>query len=900
MLLRLANVLLTAVVARILSPHDFGVFAVALTAYVIVSSIAELGVSSCLIRADLDIDSLAPTVATIAFLSSAILAGAMVAFARPIAAALGSAAAVGPIRAMSVAVLCTGVFAVPYSQMVRDFRQDKIFLANAISFVPSTVLLIVLAKSGSGAMAFAWSRVAGQFVLGSVLIATAPRHYRPGLTRSALSVIFRFGIPLAGANFINYVLLNVDYAFVGHLMGAAALGVYMLAFTAASWPYGVLGSVINGVSMPAFSRVKQDPALLKNAMATALRAVSLVVMPMCAITMALARPIVLTLYGAKWAASANVLVVLSLYGAASIVCLLFANMLTSLGRTKFLLLLQLIWIGALVPAMALGVRADGIVGAAYAHVAVIVPIVLPSYLLALKRVTGVRLTALARAALPALLASAAAALAAHGAAAQFSRPLVQLAAGLAAGGLVYVICAGRQAIATLGRGRAAQRALDLYSAVGRLVGLPGDSGGKHAARYARGPAYGSILADAARLGADHGLDLTSRTNLGYAPRQADWLTNAVALNERTLADRERTLGPDHPHTLASRANLAYAYSQAGRLAKAIPLYERSFADLKWLLGADHPRTLRSGHHLAAAYREAGRLAEAIPLYERTLARCTRVLGDDHALTRTVRSNLGVTRELAEPSDIRVADGHPAGRPIRVADGHPAGRPIRVASTPSRHQGRRPIILVVLAVATLTVAGLVILRTGTGLWHTGASGQPPAESLPLAQPAHRTTGHRHTRASPPPPAARVLVPVSAAAFGPGGVGSGDNPQLASMAIDASTATAWTTAWYRTAQFGNLKAGTGLLIDMSHRVRITSVRVSLGSARGAELQVLTGNAPVLAMLHLKAAAGDAGGTLRLTLARPERARYLLVWITSLPPNSSGSFQASIYNIRLKGTR
>ena len=200
LLLRLANVLLTAVIAHILSPHDFGVFAVALTAYVIVSSIGELGVSSCLIRADLDIDSLAPTVATISVLSSAILAGAMAAFASPIAAALGSAAAAGPIRVMSLAVLFVGVFAVPNSQMVRDFKQDKIFLANAIAFVPSTVLLIILAKSGSGAMAFAWSRVAGQVVMGCVLIAVAPRHYRPGLTRSALSVVFRFGMPLAGAN----------------------------------------------------------------------------------------------------------------------------------------------------------------------------------------------------------------------------------------------------------------------------------------------------------------------------------------------------------------------------------------------------------------------------------------------------------------------------------------------------------------------------------------------------------------------------------------------------------------------------------------------------------------------------------------------------------------------------
>src|SRR5262252_2073277 len=61
LLLRLTNIFVTAVVAHILSPHDFGVFAVALTVYAIVSSFGELGVSSCLFRADLDLDSLAPT-----------------------------------------------------------------------------------------------------------------------------------------------------------------------------------------------------------------------------------------------------------------------------------------------------------------------------------------------------------------------------------------------------------------------------------------------------------------------------------------------------------------------------------------------------------------------------------------------------------------------------------------------------------------------------------------------------------------------------------------------------------------------------------------------------------------------------------------------------------------------
>jgi PST family polysaccharide transporter len=646
-LLRVANVLLTAVIAHILSPHDFGVFAVALTAYTIVSSIGELGVSACLMRADLDIDSLAPTATTVSVFSCTILAVAMSAFAGPIAAALGSAAAVGPVRVMSFAVLLMGVFAVPNNQMMRDFKQDKVFLANVIGFVPSTVLLIVLAESGGGAMAFAWSMVVRQFIIGCVLIAAAPRYYWPGFARSALLTMFRLGIPLAGANFVNYILLNVDYAFVGHLLGATALGVYMLAFTVASWPYGLLGSVINNLSTPAFSRVKHDPDLLRNALATSLRGVSLIVLPMCGMTIALAHPIVQTMYGSKWAAAANVLVVLSFYGAVSMVCLLFANILNSFGRTGLLFILQLIWIGTLVPAMTLGVHRDGIVGAAYAHVAVIVPIVLPSYALALKRTTNVRLIALGKAALPALLASSAAAIAARGAASQFGSPLAQLVVGLMAGGTIYTICVGKQVLAVLGRGQDVERVLKFYGIAARLfngiaarlVGLSTDGRARHSARYLRGQAMqalnnnvvlGNITIEYERQ-SDAGYPEipATRADLTRAYYRGTNSVLAVAVHERSLADLERQLGPDHPHTLASRTNLAYAYRHVGLLEKAIELYERTLADWRRLLGPDHPRTMRASNYLAAAYHDAGRLAEAISLYERTLADRRRLLGADH-------------------------------------------------------------------------------------------------------------------------------------------------------------------------------------------------------------------------------------------------------------------------------
>lgn len=487
-MLKLASLLTTAVIAHILDPRDFGVYAVALTAFGIITAIGEFGLGLCLIRADLDIDSLAPTMVTVAVTTNAIQAAVMVVFARPIAEALGSVAAAGPIRVLAIAMLLTGIFAVPGAQLIRDFKQDKIFLANLIGFLPSTAVLILLAISGSGAMAFAWAMVVGTAVSGCVMLASVPRHYRPGFSRSAVNVLVKFGFPLAGANIVNYVLLNGDYAVVGHLAGAVALGAYVLAFNAASWPSSLLGFMVNNVSMPAFSRVKDDADRLKNAVAKALRAISLVVMPMSALTIALARPLVLTLYGPKWTASVQPLSILAFYGAVSIICVLFANILAGLGRAKFILIVQLVWLAALIPGMVLGVRHNGIIGAAIAHVIVIVPIVLPLYIFGLRNITN--LAPLVRSVLPALVAALAAAVAAASIASRFTDPPVQLITGLAVGGLTYTIIAIPCAMTLLSHEQItklrAGRILNIYSSGARLVRLPsgvrpkhaGDSGGE--------------------------------------------------------------------------------------------------------------------------------------------------------------------------------------------------------------------------------------------------------------------------------------------------------------------------------------------------------------------------------------------------------------------------------------
>ena len=181
--------------------------------------------------------------------------------------------------------------------------------------------------------------------------------------------------------------------------------------------------------------------------------------------------------------------------------------------------------------------------------------------------------------------------------------------------------------------------------------------------------------------------------------------------------------------------------------------------------------------------------------------------------------------------------------------------------------------------------------------SAASGSTPSQSpSPGAAPSQSPS----PGVAPAPQAQpHSLAAVSAAAFGArSGLGQGDDPQDAHLAIDGLRGTAWHTDWYTTSRFGNLYAGTGLIVDMGRPVTITSVRFTLGPAAGAVVAIRVGDRPVLPDMPPVARSAGPGGVIRLTLARPATGRYLLVWFTRLPPDPAGTYKAEIFGISVKG--
>jgi hypothetical protein len=210
-----------------------------------------------------------------------------------------------------------------------------------------------------------------------------------------------------------------------------------------------------------------------------------------------------------------------------------------------------------------------------------------------------------------------------------------------------------------------------------------------------------------------------------------------------------------------------------------------------------------------------------------------------------------------------------------------------------------IALVGLAVVFVLLAGYDLVSAGVLTGSPASPATSPKATASSAQPAATAssspTASSSLSAMPTGPAVTLTV-ANATAFGPDGTSDGDNPGMASRVLHGGGA--WDSAWYATAEFGHMQAGTGILLDMGHAVTVNSVRLVLGSAAGAGIQVRVGDSADLDSMSTAASMSNAHGTVHLPLNSPASARYVLIWFTRLPGKSPGKYQVSLYKATVDG--
>jgi PST family polysaccharide transporter len=383
---RLGTLPVGIVLARLLGPHSFGTFAVALLALMALLRFNDLNVGLAIVRWERDPAEIAPTVATLSVAASLCVYAGCIAGAPAFAAAMGAPAAAGVLRVLALNVIVDGLVATPAALMQRQFRQDRKMIADQVNNWLGAAVSIALAAQGYGAMSLAVGRMTGAAVSAVLFFAFSPLPVRFGWDRRVAGRLLRFSLPLAGSSLIMFAVTNVDQIVVGHLLGATDLGYYALAVNLAAWPVAIFSRPARSVAPAVFSRMQHHPAAMRGGFLAAAGLLAAVTVPICLFISGARAPLIGLVYGARWLPAASALGWLAVLAALRIGFELCYDYLVVLRRSRAVLVIQVIWLAALAPALVIGTEAGGIAGAALAGAAAAGCVVGPAYLIELRRV----------------------------------------------------------------------------------------------------------------------------------------------------------------------------------------------------------------------------------------------------------------------------------------------------------------------------------------------------------------------------------------------------------------------------------------------------------------------------------------------------------------------------------
>jgi PST family polysaccharide transporter len=354
-----------AVLARLLSPHAFGVVAMSAVVTALAGQISAFGLGSALIQRT----ALTPGQLWWVFrvnlgLSLGLSAGCVA--ASPWVSRFFHEPLVGPVLAVSAAALPIGAIAlVPRALLTRQLEFRKLAACEFTGALATAVASVTMALTDLGV----WSLVVGSLVGGAASSGLALRlaPWRPSRAARAEGCLplLKFGGAVAVTGILNYWAFSIANVVVGRVLGAAALGSYTVAYSFASMPVAQLTGLASSVAFPAFSAIKDDRRRLSLAYLRCVRWSATLALPACAMMAALAPQLVEVVLGPKWTASVLPLRLLLALVSARALYTFAGSVLLSVGRPHIELLFQALFCAGAAGSAYLGSRAgvDGVAAA---------------------------------------------------------------------------------------------------------------------------------------------------------------------------------------------------------------------------------------------------------------------------------------------------------------------------------------------------------------------------------------------------------------------------------------------------------------------------------------------------------------------------------------------------------
>jgi O-antigen/teichoic acid export membrane protein len=325
------------VLARVLSPREFGLVGMITVFTGFSAMIANMGFGAALIQVPKLEERHLNSIFWVNVFAGLALSALLLSAAPLIASFYGHSELAGISRACAPALLLQITTAVPIAMRNRNLGFKGLVITESVAAVFAGGVAIALALGRFGAYSLVAQTFAMAATNSALLWARCP--FRPGFTldRAALRELFGYSSKLFGFQFINYWMRNADNLLIGKFVGAEALGAYSRAYMWMLLPISQVSQVVSRVMFPALSRVQHDLPRVKQLYLRTASAIALVTFPLMLGLLVVCDLFVLTLLGSRWASVIPLLQILAVVGLMQSIGTTTGLIYQSLGRTDLLL-----------------------------------------------------------------------------------------------------------------------------------------------------------------------------------------------------------------------------------------------------------------------------------------------------------------------------------------------------------------------------------------------------------------------------------------------------------------------------------------------------------------------------------------------------------------------------------
>ena len=289
------------VLARLLSPQEFGLFAAALVVAGFSAIFSELGVSAAIVQRPVLESRHIRSGFTLAVGVSLIVGPVVFFSADTIAGFFQIPALADVVRLMSIGFPLQGIATVAQSLGQRSFRFSWLASVDAGAFAVGFLMVApALTLLDFGVYALVGAYLAQQAVRTALLLWGSPHEMKPMFERRAVGELLFFGAGFSVAKLANYFATQADNMVVARWLGPTALGHYAYAYQLMASPATLFGQILDRVLFPTMASVQHEPERLTRAYGSGVFACATVILPASAVIAILSPEIVLILLGPGW------------------------------------------------------------------------------------------------------------------------------------------------------------------------------------------------------------------------------------------------------------------------------------------------------------------------------------------------------------------------------------------------------------------------------------------------------------------------------------------------------------------------------------------------------------------------------------------------------------------------